>query len=79
MGDRAAELLRQHVKEQEARTERLRTILKFLEEDPTLATEFAKVIHKPEANGKIFPPRIGGDIPDSPNLAPQGKRTSTLW
>lgn len=70
MADRAADLLRKKLQEQEARTERLRIILKFLEEDPGLVTELFEIVKNPETNGWVPPVRFQKDLGPNPNLEP---------
>lgn len=68
MADRAAELLRKKLEEQEARTERLRIILKCLEDDPPLATELFEILKNPETNGYSPRGKFQQELPPSPNL-----------
>ena len=70
MADRAVELLRKESLEADAHAERFRTVVKLLEEDPLLRTKIARLLNEPKANGAIFPPRYGEDLPPSDNLAP---------
>jgi hypothetical protein len=70
VADRAAELLRKKLEEQEARTERLRIILKCLEDDPALATELYEILKNPEANGYTPRGKFQHELPPNPNLEP---------
>lgn len=70
MADRAAELLRKKLEAQEARTERLRTILRFFEEDPDLVTELFEILKDPKTNGWVPPVRFQKDLGPNPNLEP---------
>lgn len=70
MADQATELFRRRIAQYDTISEKLRTVLKMIEDDPSFAVELATLLSHPEASGLVYPPRLGRDVPDNPALEP---------